>query len=514
MANERLSMRNLREILRHKLELGHKHRDIGRALSISAGTVGETVVRAKFLGLDWATICTLDDVELETRMYEPQAGHHSARPPPDLPYIHLELRRAGVTLQVLHVEYLEKNPNGFRYTAFCDLYRKWRKKRAATMRQQHKAGDKTFLDYSGKKPHLVDPVTGEHIPVELYVAALGASSFTFAEATRTQQVEDWLGSNVRALAFFGGVTSALVPDQLKSAVTHACRYEPGIQKTFDEFAEHYGTVIMPARPAKPRDKAKVEVAVQVVQRWILARIRNEVFFTLAELNARIRELLDDLNNRKMRIYGCSRLELFERLDKPALRPLPGKAYEYSEWLKVKLNVDYHVAFEDHYYSAPSTLLREELWLRATVTTIEIFHISKREATHARSHVKFGHTTIAAHMPIAHQKHAEWTPGRILHWAATVGPNTALLAQAILNEKPHPEQGYRSCLGIYRLAKKYGNERVDAACSRAFLAGARSYRHVESILRHGLDRAPALDIGSRGTGLGIAHENIRGPDYYH
>ena len=357
MANERLSMRNLREILRHKLELRHKHRDIGRALGISAGTVGETVVRAKVLGLDWATICTLDDVQLETRMYGLRAGRHSARPPPDLAYIHTELRRAGVTLQVLHIEYLENDPNGYRYTAFCNLYRQWRKKRAATMRQQHRAGDKTFLDYSGKRPHLVDPVTGEHIPVELYVAVLGASSYTFAEATRTQQVEDWLGSNARALAFFGGATSALVPDQLKSAVTHACRYEPGIQKTFDEFAEHYGTVIMPARPAKPRDKAKVEVAVQVVQRWILARIRNEIFFSLTELNARIRELLDDLNNRKMRIYGCSRRELFERLDKPVLRPLPDKAYEYSEWLKVKLNVDYHAVFEDHYYSAPSTLLR-------------------------------------------------------------------------------------------------------------------------------------------------------------
>jgi transposase len=261
-------------------------------------------------------------------------------------------------------------------------------------------------------------------------------------------------------------------------------------------------------------KAKVEVAVQVVQRWILARLRNEVFYSLGDLNRRIRELLEELNGMKMQVYRCSRRELFERVEHTALRPLPEKPFEYADWKKVTLNVDYHASFEDHYYSAPYTLIGEELWLRATATIIEIFHARRRVATHSRSHVKYQHSTLDDHMPLAHRKHAEWTPGRILHWAQTVGPNTAQLTEAILKERRHPEQGYRSCLGIFRLAKKYDSERVEAACLRAFLAGARSYRHVESILRHGLDRAPALDTGERSQGVGIKHNNIRGRDYYH
>jgi transposase len=506
-------MQKLREILRHKLQLKRSHRATAKALGVSSAKVAGAASRAKHCRLDWAAVCELDDVELETRMYGPRGGRRDGRPLPDPVHIHTELHLPGVTLQLLHLEYLESNPDGYRYTKYCELYREWTQQRAATMRQIHVAGDKMFVDYSGKKPHIVDPTTGQQIEVELFVAVLGASNYTYAEATLTQQLPDWIGSNTRALEFFGGVTNAIVPDQLKSAVTRACRYDPGIQKTFDEFAEHYGTTILPARPGKARDKAKVEVAVQVAQRWILARLRKQTFFSLAELNERIRELLAELNGRTMRLYRSSRRELFERLEQGALQPLPADRFEYAEWKKVFLNVDYHVVFEDHYYSAPSMLLREELWLRATATTIELFHVGKRVATHARSWVNFGHTTTTAHMPLAHQKQAEWTPGRILRWAETVGQNTAQLAQAILDERRHPEHGYRSCLGIYRLAKKYGNDRVEAACARAFLAGARSYRHVESILRHGLDRAEAVDIGPCGR-LGLSHENLRGREYYH
>jgi transposase len=514
MATERLPMLKLREILRHKLQLGSSHREAAAALGISAGSVGGAATRAAALGLDWPAVCALDDETLEVRLYGPRGGWRDGRPIPDLVYVHTELRRVGVTLELLHLEYLEQFPEGFRYTKFCELYREWRKRRAATMRQIHVAGDKSFVDYSGKKPHIVDPVTGEQIEVELFVAVLGASSYTYAEATFTQQLPDWIGSNQRAFEFFGGVTRAVVPDQLKCAVTKACRYDPQIQRTFDEFATHYGTTVLPARPAKPRDKAKVEVAVQVAQRWILARLRNQVFFSLDELNARIRELLDDLNNREMRVYHASRRELFERLERAVLRPLPGEPYDYAEWRRVTLNVDYHAVFEDHFYSAPHTLLHEELWLRAAAATIRIFHGGKQVALHARSWVKFGHTTKNEHMPLSHREHAEWTPGRILHWAEGVGQNTALLTRAIIEEKPHPEHGYRSCLGIIRLAKKYGNDRVDAACARAYLAGARSYRHVASILRHGLDRAPALEIAPGGPGPALSHQNIRGRDYYH
>jgi len=512
MATERLTMQKLREILRLKLELGHSHRKAARALGISAGSVATAAVRAKLLILDWARVCELDDVELEQLMYGPPGGRREGRPLPDLPHVHLELRRTGVTLQLLHLEYLEQHPTGYRYTAFCELYREWRSAQRLSMRQTHLAGDKLFVDYSGKKPHVVDPETGEVVEVELFVAVLGASNYTYAEATRTQQLPDWLASNARALEFLGGVPAAMVPDQLRSAVMNPCRYEPGIQRTYDEFARHYVTVIFPARPGKPKDKAKVEVGVRIAQRWILARIRNQTFFSLAELNARVRELVHDLNERVMRGYGASRRELFERLDRPALRALPDDPFEYAEWKKAPLNIDYHADYQGHWYSAPHKLRGEELWLRATTATVEVFHLNRRVTAHARSYVKGRHTTKPEHMPRAHREHAEWTPSRIVHWASSVGPNVALLAKAIIEERRHPEHGYRSCLGIFRLAKKYDAARVDAACARALLAGARSYRHVDSILKHGLDRAPALDIGSRGPG--IAHENVRGPGYYH
>lgn len=512
MATERLTMRNLREILRQKLALKRSHRDAARAAGVSAGSVAMAVTRAKLLGLTWDDVCALDDGALDERMYGPTGAHRSGRPLPDLRYVHTELRRPGVTLQLLHVEYLEQNPTGYRYTAFCALYRQWREQQRLSMRQVHIAGDKMFVDYSGKKPRVVDPETGELVEVELFVAVLGASNYTYAEATRTQQLPDWIASNVRALAFFDGVPAAIVPDQLKSAVTTPCRYEPGVQKTYDELATHYGTTIFPARPYKPRDKAKVEAGVRIAQRWILGRTRNQVFFSLAELNERIRELVDELNRSVMRTYGASRRDLFERLERPALRPLPDEPYQYAEWKQVNLNIDYHADFDHHYYSAPHRYRHHELWVRATSATIEIFHANGRVAAHARSFQRGRHTTCTEHMPVAHREQAEWTPTRILGWAKTVGPNVALLAQAIMDERKHPQHGYRSCLGIFRLSKKYDAARVDAACSRALLAGARSYRHVESILKHGLDRAPALDVSSRGSS--VVHGNIRGREYYH
>lgn len=505
-------MRDLREILRQKLQLGRSHRKTAEAVRISAGSVASACIRAKALGLDWEAVEKLDDEQLETRMYGPRGGKRDGRAEPDLPYIHVELRRTGVTLSLLHLEYLEQHRDGYRYTAFCQRYREWVSKQRISMRQTHLAGDKMFVDYSGKKPHIVDPLTGEVIEVELFVAVLGASNYTFAEATYSQQLPDWLASNTRALAFIGGVPNAVVPDQLKSAVTLACKYEPGVQKTFDEWARHHVTTIFPARPRKPRDKSKVEVAVQIAQRWILARLRNQTFFSLAELNARIAELCSELNDRQMRTYKASRRELFERLDRPVLRPLPVSPYEYAEWKRVTLGIDYHAEFEGHYYSAPHRLRGEELWLRATVTTIEIFRLGRREAVHVRSRVLGRHTTVPAHMPLAHQQHAEWTPERILGWAANVGVNTRRFAERLLAERTHPEHGYRSCLGVFRLSKKYGADRVEAACERAFGVGACSYRHVASILQHGLDRAPALDIEPRGPS--VTHENVRGRDYYH
>lgn len=514
MATERLAMHRVKEVLRHKLQLKQSHRETARALGVSPGVVGATMSRAALLDLDWPTVEALNDDELEARLYGPRGGSRdSGRQLPDPGEMHVELRRAGVTLQLLHLEYLERHPDGFRYTKFCEVYRDWLKRRSPSMRQAHGAGDKVFVDYSGKKPHYVIQATGEVIEVELFVAVLGASNYTYAEATHTQSVPDFCASNARALEAFGGVPRAIVPDQLKAAVVKSDRYEPGVQRTFAEFGRHYGTTILPARPRSPRDKAKVEVAVQIVQRWILARLRNQTFHSLGELNARIRELTADLNARIMRHYKASRAELFERLDRPALHALPTSAFEHASWKLVRLNVDYHVELEDHYYSAPFELAHEPLWARVTTTTVELIHGSGRVALHPRSYVKGKHTTDTRHMPSAHQKHAEWKPSRILGWARTVGPMTEKLAQRILEERRHPEWGYRSCLGLFRLAKRYGDARVEAACLRALEHGARSYRHVASILQHGLDRVGPADEAPRAV-TPLVHENVRGPDYYH
>jgi transposase len=343
--------------------------------------------------------------------------------------------------------------------------------------------------------------------------ALGASSYTYAEATATQQLPDWIASHTRAFAFYGGVPVATVPDQLRSGVTTPCRYEPGVHRVYAELAAHYGTTILPARPARPRDKAKVEVAVQVAERWIVARLRHETFYTLGAMNIRIAELLEALNAKPMRHYGgASRRDLFERLDRPALRPLPAVPFEYAAWKWVRVNLDYHVEIDHHYYSVPHTLLHERLEARITATGVELFHHGQRVAAHARSFARGQPSTCPAHMPKAHQAHAEWQPSRFIRWATTIGPQTAALVAAILADRPHPEQGYRSCLGILRLAKRYDPARLEAACARALAAGARSYRHVDAILTRGLDRVGGA--AAEPAAVIVPHENIRGRDYYH
>lgn len=516
MATERLPMRKIREILRQKWVLGHRHRAIARALGIGVGTVSEMARAASAAGLDWARVQSLSDGELEQTVYGagPQKSQRAALPAPEV--IDLELRKVGVTLRLLHVEYREQHPDGYGYTQFCDHYGRWKRRQGVVMRQAHHAGEKLFSDYSGKKPHWIDPHTGEVQEVELFVAVLGASNYTYAEVTPTQRIADWVGSHTRAVEFFEGVAALVVPDQLKSAVNQPCRYEPEIQRTFQEWAEHYGTVVLPARPRKPRDKAKVEVGVQVAQRWILARMRNQSFFSFHELAARVRELLAELNARVMRRYGKSRRELFEALDRPALRPLPARRYEVSLWSKVKVNIDYHVEVDHHYYSVHHTLVHEQLEARVAAGTVELYRNGDRIAAHPQSLVRGGFTTEPAHMPKAHQQHLEWTPGRMIRWAQQIGPMTGVLVEAILAERPHPEQGYRSCLGIIRLQKRYGTERLEQACARAHAARARSYKHVDSILRSGLDRLPVSGAPrNEGTPAPAAavHEHVRGEQYY-
>ena len=511
MATERLSMRKIREILRHKWAVGSSHREVAASLGVSVGAVSAAEKRARLAGLDWPTVDALDDAALEARLYG-AAAEATRRPLPDPAYLHTERKKPGVTLELLHLEYLARHPEGYAYTQFCEHYRRWCQDRRLSMRQIHRAGEKLFVDYSGKKPHLTDSATGEVREVELFVAVLGASNFTFVEASETQQIGDWIASHVRALEALGGVPGAVVPDQLKSGVTRACRYEPEIQRSYDELALHYGTVILPARPASPRDKAKVEVGVLVAQRWILARLRDETFFTLPALNHRIGELAVELNDRTMRHYRASRRSLFEQLDRPALKPLPETRYEHALWKFVRPNIDYHVELEGHYYSVPFTLRHERLDLRHTATTVEIFHRGARVASHLKSPLRGRHTTVSEHMPRAHQAHLEWSPERLTRWGRSIGPHTGLLIEAILADRPHPEQGYRSCLGLLRLAKRYGDARLEVAAQRARAVGAKSYRHVDSILKHGLDRLPAPAEGSHDDAI-VVHENLRGPDYY-
>jgi transposase len=512
MATERLSMQNVREILRQKLELKRTHRAVAKALGISNGAVGSLMVRWQAAGLEWDEVKGTPEAELEQQLYGPRLPSTAPRPMPDMLWLHRELMRPAVTLELLHLEYLERHPDGYRYSRFCDHYKAWLAKQRISMRQEHRAGEKLFIDYSGRKASVVDPRTGEVREAEIYVAVMGASSFVYAEATWSQQLADFVGSTTRALEFLGGVPQALVIDNLKAGVTRADRYEGDVNRTYVEMARHYGTVVLPARPYKPKDKAKVEVSVQVVQRWILARLRNRVFHSLGALNEAIDELLDSVNGRVTRHLKRSREQLFAEVDKPALKPLPATRYEVAYWKTVHPSIDYHVELFEHLYSVPHALRNEDLDGRATATTVEIFLRGERVASHPRSFGP-GHTTLSEHMPKSHRAHAEWTPSRFLHWAGEVGTMTQALVKAILEERPHPEMGYRSCLGILKLAKKYGPERLEKACARAVRVRARSYRHVATMLEKGLEAAP-LPTDEAPATLPLFHENVRGRDYYH
>jgi len=506
-------MRKIREVLRLRWRLELTVREVARAVGISVGVAQKMAARAAAAGLSWEQVEQMDDIALEERLYGQPAAPGDDRCRPDPVHIHRELRRVGVTLELLHLEYLEQHPNGLRYTAFCDTYRRWKAKAGVVMRQVHRAGEKCFVDYSGKRPAYFDPQTGERVEVELFVAVLGASSYTYLEATETQQVPDFLASHVRAYAYFGGVTEITVPDQLKSAVVQACRYEPGIQRTYADLARHYGTAIVPARPYRPRDKAKVEVAVQVAQRWVVARLRNETFFSLAALNARIAELREALNARPMKkLGGATRRELFDKYDRPALRPLPDAPYELTEWSEVRVNLDYHVEIDKHWYSAPYVLVHEKLWACVTATTVELFHRNRRVAVHARSYVPYKHTTDPAHMPEAHRQHARGVDG-VITWGSSVGPMTEAMVRKLIDANPVREQGWRSARGLQRVGEQYGPERTELACARALHLGARSYKPVAKILALGREAVP-LPGEEPIDAPAIKHENVRGPGYYH
>jgi transposase len=504
-------MRKIREVLRLRFAQGLSQRAIGASLRLSIGAVNTYLSRARLAGLDWPLPEGLDDAQLEALLYPPPpdvAREH--RPVPDWAVVHRELHRPNVTLSLLWEEYRDGpgGQDGFGYSWFCDLYRDWVGRLKPTLRQVHTAGEKVFVDFAGHAMEVIDGATGEVRRAEVFVAVLGASSYTYAEAVWSQSLPDWIAAHVAMLAFIGGVPRQIVSDNLRAGITRACFYEPLVNRTYADMAAYYGTAVIPARPYKPRDKAKVEVGVQVVQRWILARLRNRRFFSLAELNQTIRELLGDLNERRMRGWGTTRRALFEQLDRPALLPLPPTPYEYAAWKRCRVNLDYHVEIDKHFYSVPFRLLREEVEARITARTVEIFHRGKLVATHLRSLRPYRPSTLAEHMPSAHRRYRDWTHERILREAATVGDDTAALVEIILRSRPHPEQGFRSCIGILRLVTRYDAERLDAACARALALGTRSYSSVAAILKNRQDARPAAPQPS------LFHENIRGPDYYH
>jgi transposase len=511
---ERLTMSKTKEILRLRWQLGLSVREAARATGASTGVVSKTVKRATSAGLGWELVDSLAEGELEARLYGgPKQSSSAERGEPDPVWIHRELRRAGVTLELLHLEYLELNPSGFRYTAFCDRYRKWLARQGTVMRQVHRAGEKCFVDYSGRRPHFIDPMSGVKVEVELFVAVLGASNLTFATTTRTQRIHDFVSSHVAAFEYFGGVPRVTVPDQLKSAVSFPCRYEPTIARSYSELGRHYGTAIVPARPRKPRDKSKVEVAVQVAQRWIVARLRNETHFAHDSLNRRIAELLEELNARPMkRMGGSSRRQLFEQYERVALIPLCPERFIVSHWSRAIVELDYHVRIDDHHYSVPYALCREDVEIRSTSSTIEVFHRGSRVASHVRSDRKNAKTTAEAHMPAGHRAHAD-AEGDVTSWAATVGPMCAAMVKRIIDANPYREAAVRSACGLRSLASKYGAERTEAACERALVFGASNYRPVERILKLGRDSMP-LPSASSAEKPPMAHENVRGPDYYH
>ena len=515
MPGKRVSMRKTREVLRLYYELKLGQRQIARSACVSQSTVHDYLERFAASGLSWPLPPGMSETELEAALFADfpkPSDAKKARPLPDFARIEDELRRnKHVTLQLLWEEYRAANPDGYGYSRFCHHYQRWRGSRDVVMRQQHRAGEKLFVDWAGAKIPIYSRDSDAVHEASLFVAVLGASNYTYAEASWSQDTACWIGAHVRAFEFIEGVPELVVPDNPRTGVIRTCRYEPDLNPTYQEMAMHYGVGVLPARVRKPRDKAKVEVGVQIVQRWIVAALRHRRFFSLKDLNLAIGELLEKLNQRRFRKREGTRASLFAEIDRPALRPLPAERFDLSAWSRATVNIDYHIQFEHSFYSVPYQLVRQAVEVRATPSVIEIFHKGVRVASHVRIRKPHAAVTNPEHRPKSHQAHLEWPPSRMVQWARTVGPHAAQVVERILESYPHPEMGYRSCLGIIRLGQRYPAKRVEAAAERALTTGAVSFKSIDSILRHGLDQQPLSD--STAVNPRTAHDNVRGAEYF-
>jgi len=502
-------MRKIKEVLRLHYEAGLSQANIAKVNHISRYTVQQYIMRFSAAGLNWPLNESVNEMALESKLF-PGKLDKSDRPAPDYGYLLQEIRRPDATLSVLWEEYKQQHPDGYQYSYFCDLFNAYRGKLNLSRRQEHKAGEKTFLDFGDSPLVITDRQAKTQTPTKIFVSVWGASNFLYAESSLDEKLATWISLNIHALEYYGCCPRAMVPDNLKSAVSKASRYEPDINPTYAEFAEHYGTVIFPARPYRPKDKSKAENGVTLAKRWILFRLRNQTFYSLSELNQAIRGLLDDFNNRIMKKIKKSRRELFELWDKPHALPLPQRRYEFAEWKKAKVQFNYHIACDDHNYSVPYTFIHKQVDIKATRNLVEVYYKGNRICCHARGYIAHGYTTLREHMPEKHLKYLEWTPDRILSYAGKYGASVKALVQEIMAQRKYPQQAYKSCMGIIRLENAYSAQRLNLACQRALQYRAYSYRSIVNILDKGLDKqmsSPSSPSVSRN------HENIRGADYY-
>jgi transposase len=506
-------MRQITEVLRLAAQ-GLSCRQIGQSVGISPSTVQGYLKRAQAAGVSWPLPDDVDAVVLEERLFKREVdAYRPGRPEPDWLDVHRERKQGKhVTLQLLWLEYRQVHADGWGYTQFCAHYHRWLERQDVVMRLEYPAGERMFVDFCGDTLPITDAETGEIWQAQVFVATLAASGYMYVEATGTQELAAWLSAHVNALEFYGAAPRLVVPDNLKSGVTRACWYDPELNPTYLELARHFALAILPTRPDHPRDKAAVEAAVQVAERWVLAPLRKRRFFSLGEANAAIAEQLRIVNQRRFRGQDLSRRTLFEQLERPALRPLPQMRYEFAIWKPAKVNIDYHIEFAERYYSVPHQLVREAVEVRATARVVEVFHRGRRVTSHAREYGRRRFITKPEHMPAAHRAHLEWTPSKLVTWGTSIGPPVAELIEMILRTRPHPEHGYRACLGLMRLVRRYGGDRVSAACKRALATGSISYGSVDAILKNGLDRVPVVVEASPKV-VPIQHANLRGSSYY-